>query len=97
MENCLKKASQILLKSNYAKYLAFTIDNHYQQTINTLLKNQDMKTLTLALFTLASSYVFAQDSEYKVSSYITEGTKAPNTHYLGEAWLNGINTVLLKC
>ncbi len=49
-----------------------------------------MKTLTLALFTLASSYVFAQDSEYKVSSYLTEGTKAPNTHYLGEAWLNAI-------
>lgn len=30
----------------------------------------------------------AQKSEYVISSYLTEGTKAPNTHYIGEAWLN---------
>lgn len=32
----------------------------------------------------------AQTSTYSVSSYLTEGNKAPNTHYLGEAWLNAI-------
>ena len=44
------------------------------------------------LFLLIIAYVsgFSQDSEYKVSSYLTEGTKAPNTHYIGEAWLNAI-------
>ncbi|KPM31959.1 Cupin domain-containing protein [Croceitalea dokdonensis DOKDO 023] len=25
---------------------------------------------------------------YEVSSYLEEGFKAPNTHYIGEAWLN---------
>jgi quercetin dioxygenase-like cupin family protein len=33
---------------------------------------------------------FAQNSDYMVSSYLAEGTKAPNTHYIGEAWLNAI-------
>lgn len=32
----------------------------------------------------------AQNSDYGVSSYLAEGTKAPNTHYIGEAWLNAI-------
>ena len=32
----------------------------------------------------------AQNSDYQVSSFLTEGTKAPNTHYIGEAWLNAI-------
>lgn len=49
-----------------------------------------MKNSILALFILASLSGFSQDSEYKVSSYLTEGTKAPNTHYIGEAWLNAI-------
>lgn len=43
---------------------------------------------TLLLFTPLS--LFAQDTAYAVSSYRTEGVKAPNTHYLGEAWLNTI-------
>lgn len=42
------------------------------------------------LFFLASLSAFSQDSEYKVHSYLTEGAKAPNTHYIGEAWLNAI-------
>ncbi len=42
------------------------------------------------MFILSSVSVFSQDSEYKVSSYLTEGTKAPNTRYIGEAWLNAI-------
>ncbi|UWX54524.1 cupin domain-containing protein [Maribacter litopenaei] len=43
------------------------------------------------LFVLFFSFgISAQDSEYPISSYLTEGIKAPNTHYIGEAWLNGI-------
>lgn len=33
---------------------------------------------------------YAQDSTYFVSSYLDEGFKAPNTHYIGEAWLNSV-------
>ena len=49
-----------------------------------------MKKAILLLFILTSLSGFSQDSEYKISSYLTVGTKAPNTHYIGEAWLNGI-------
>lgn len=49
-----------------------------------------MKNSILALFILASLSAFSQVSDYKVSSYLTEGFKAPNTHYIGEAWLNAI-------
>jgi len=49
-----------------------------------------MMYLTFALFILSPIYLFAQNSDYTVSSYLTEGTKAPNTHYIGEAWLNAI-------
>ena len=49
-----------------------------------------MKNSIIVLFILASLSGFSQDSEYNVSSYQTEGTKAPNTHYIGEAWLNAI-------
>ena len=34
--------------------------------------------------------VSAQDSDYSVSSYLDEGFKAPNTRYIGEAWLKNI-------
>ena len=49
-----------------------------------------MKYSVLTLFIISSLSVFAQNSEYKVSSYFTAGNKAPNTHYIGEAWLNAI-------
>lgn len=49
-----------------------------------------MKKSILSLLMLVSFSGFSQDSKYKVSSYLTEGTKAPNTHYIGEAWLNAI-------
>ncbi|WP_224484924.1 cupin domain-containing protein [Robertkochia aurantiaca] len=35
-------------------------------------------------------FLLAQDSPYSISSYKEEGTKAPNTHYIGEAWLLGL-------
>ena len=44
-----------------------------------------------AIYFLAFSISYgisAQDSDYFVSSYLEEGFKAPNTHYIGEAWLN---------
>ena len=53
-------------------------------------KKYKMKKSILVLFILASLSVFSQGSEYKVSSYLTEGNKAPNTHYIGEAWLSHI-------
>ena len=34
--------------------------------------------------------IYAQNEDYTISSYLDEGTKAPNTHYIGEAWLNGL-------
>ena len=46
--------------------------------------------LILTLFILAPFYLFAQSSDYPISSYLTVGAKAPNTHYIGEAWLNAI-------
>ena len=49
-----------------------------------------MRNSIFTLFILAPLYLFAQSSDYPVSSYLTEGTKAPNTHYIGEAWLNAI-------
>jgi len=49
-----------------------------------------MKKIIFILFTLFSNYNFAQTSDYKLNSYLDEGFKAPNTNYLGEAWLNSI-------
>jgi len=49
-----------------------------------------MKNSIFFLLILSSLSGYSQNSEYNVSSYLTEGTKAPNTHYIGEAWLNPI-------
>ncbi|QCW98984.1 cupin domain-containing protein [Aggregatimonas sangjinii] len=49
-----------------------------------------MKNALVLLLALASTAVFSQNTEYEVSSYLSEGSKAPNTHYIGEAWLNAI-------
>ncbi|WP_372945979.1 cupin domain-containing protein [Muriicola sp.] len=51
-----------------------------------------MKNLITALFILAPILVSAQNDNYTVSSYLEEGVKAPNTHYIGEAWLNSLLT-----
>ncbi|MDB9893328.1 cupin domain-containing protein [Flavobacteriaceae bacterium] len=42
------------------------------------------------MLVLVSASTYSQNTEYKVASYLTEGNKAPNTHYIGEAWLNAI-------
>ena len=44
----------------------------------------------LALFMLASLSGVCQNSEYVVTSYLADGAKAPNTHYIGEAWLSPV-------
>lgn len=49
-----------------------------------------MRNSIFILFILTAQHVFGQDSAYSVSSYLIPGTKAPNTHYIGEAWLNAI-------
>ena len=49
-----------------------------------------MRNIIFTLFILGPTYLVAQNSDYTVSSYLKEGTKAPNTHYIGEAWLNAI-------
>ncbi|MDT0651849.1 cupin domain-containing protein [Autumnicola edwardsiae] len=49
-----------------------------------------MRNLILELILLAPLCLFAQSSDYNISSYNIEGTKAPNNHYIGEAWLNAI-------
>lgn len=47
-----------------------------------------MKKLIVTLFVLAPLFSYAQNSDYSITSYLDEGIKAPNTHYIGEAWLN---------
>lgn len=49
-----------------------------------------MKNLIVAFLFFMPMSVFAQQNDYAVSPYLTEGMKAPNTHYIGEAWLNGV-------
>lgn len=49
-----------------------------------------MKKSPLLLFLLIPFITFSQNSDYTISSYLTEGPKAPNTHYIGEAWLNSV-------
>ncbi|MEY2969806.1 MAG: hypothetical protein RLZZ599_179 [Bacteroidota bacterium] len=37
---------------------------------------------------LIGGAALAQNNEYAITSYAEDGFLAPNTHYLGEAWLN---------
>ncbi len=47
-----------------------------------------MKKLTIALLAVLPFIICAQNSEYNINSYLNKGVKAPNTHHIGEAWLN---------
>jgi quercetin dioxygenase-like cupin family protein len=49
-----------------------------------------MKYSIFILLILASAPILSQNSDYNVSSFLTKGTKASNTHYIGEAWLYAI-------
>lgn len=47
-----------------------------------------MKKLAVIVILWTPLLVGAQNSAYNVRSYQEEGTKAPNTHHIGDAWLN---------
>jgi quercetin dioxygenase-like cupin family protein len=47
-----------------------------------------MKHILKLITLLISLNTYAQTKDYELSSYLEEGFKAPNTNYLGEAWLN---------
>ena len=47
-----------------------------------------MKQLTVVFSVLLPCLIYTQEPAYKVTSLMDEGMKAPNTHHLGEAWLN---------
>lgn len=49
-----------------------------------------MKNLIVILPFILPIFMIAQQNEYAISSYKDEGMKAPNMHYIGEAWLNGL-------
>jgi len=54
------------------------------------LKYTQMKNLIATFLFIAPLFISAQTEEYSISSFHDEGFKAPNTHYMGEAWLNGV-------
>ncbi|SHJ14519.1 cupin domain-containing protein [Algibacter luteus] len=47
-----------------------------------------MKKLVVILAILLPFFVSAQNANYQISSYLSEGIKAPNTYHIGDAWLN---------
>ncbi|RDY60667.1 cupin domain-containing protein [Flagellimonas nanhaiensis] len=47
-----------------------------------------MKKFIFILVLSISTTVCAQNSEYPIKSFTDKGAKAPNTHHLGDAWLN---------
>ena len=49
-----------------------------------------MKRITFFILFCIPFIAFAQTTEYTVSSFLTQGPKAPNTHYIGEAWINAV-------
>lgn len=49
-----------------------------------------MKKITLLLLVIAPFIGFAQNGQYSVTSFLQDGPKAPNTHYIGEAYLSGV-------
>lgn len=51
---------------------------------------RQIKHYLCSLLFLAPLISSAQTADYSLKSYLTEGTKAPNTHYIGEAWLNAL-------
>jgi len=49
-----------------------------------------MRSIALILLGFLPFSGFTQQYDYAISNYLTQGPKAPNTHYIGEAWLNGV-------
>jgi quercetin dioxygenase-like cupin family protein len=72
----------------------FISSSLHQPTYNFIVlynhKISHMKKFIFLLIAIIPLAALAQKPEYVVSSYLTEGVKAPNTHYIGEAWLNNL-------
>lgn len=49
-----------------------------------------MKVVAMILVGMTPLLGIAQNQLYPITSFLTEGTKAPNTHYIGEAWLSSV-------
>ncbi len=47
-----------------------------------------MKNITAILLVLIPLFATAQQDAYRTTSFLKDGIKAPNTHHLGDAWLN---------
>ncbi|MGW9687252.1 cupin domain-containing protein [Flagellimonas sp. 2504JD1-5] len=47
-----------------------------------------MRNLVFFLFFSLPTIALAQNLDYPIKSLLDEGIKAPNTHHLGDAWLN---------
>lgn len=47
-----------------------------------------MKSISVLIISLFPLVGLTQSAIYPISSYLDSGSKAPNTHYIGEAWLN---------
>jgi quercetin dioxygenase-like cupin family protein len=54
------------------------------------IKILKMKKITLLLLAFAPFIGFAQNAQYSVTSFLQDGPKAPNTHYIGEAFLSSV-------
>ena len=46
------------------------------------------KIIYIVLFSIP--FIGLSQSDYNVTSYQNQGNRAPNTHYIGDAWLNGL-------
>lgn len=49
-----------------------------------------MKSISVLIISLFPLVGLTQSAIYPISSYLDSGSKAPNTHYIGEAWLNNL-------
>ena len=49
-----------------------------------------MKKNPLLLLFLIQCFAYIQSAPYTITSFLQEGPLAPNTHYIGEAWLSNV-------
>jgi quercetin dioxygenase-like cupin family protein len=54
------------------------------------MKILKMKNIAIFLILFVPCVSFAQNTQYTVTSFLQDGPKAPNTHYIGEAFLSGV-------
>ncbi len=49
-----------------------------------------MKSFLVLVFLCSSLLGLTQKNQYTITSFLEQGPKAPNTHYIGEAWLSSL-------